>query len=32
MAKISDELRKWCESENGTGCGGFVTRYSSEKL
>lgn len=32
MDKISDELRKWCESENGTGCGGFVTGYSSEKL
>lgn len=30
--KISDELRRWCESENGTGCGGFVTGYSSEKL
>lgn len=32
MSKISDELREWCESENETGCGGFVTGYSFEEL
>lgn len=30
--EISDELRKWCESENGTGCGGFVTKKISDEL
>ena len=30
--EISDELREWCESENGTGCGGFVTKKISDEL
>ena len=30
--EISDELRRWCESENGTGCGGFVTKKISDEL
>ena len=34
--EISDELRKWCESENGTGCGGgcggFITKKISDEL
>ena len=32
MAKISDEIRKWCASENDTECGGFVTKVSFDEL
>lgn len=32
MSKISDELRNWCESEDGTECGGFVTKASFNKI
>lgn len=32
MSKISDEIRNWCEFEDGTECGGFVTKASFNKL
>lgn len=32
MSKISDEIRNWCEFEDGTECGGFVTKASFDKL
>ena len=32
MAKISDEIRKWCASENDTECGGFVTKVRFDEL
>ncbi len=32
MSSISDEIRKWCEFEDGTECGGFVTKASFDKL
>ena len=32
MSSISDEIRKWCEFEDGTECGGFVTKASFNKL
>lgn len=30
--KVSDEIRNWCEFEDGTECGGFVTKASFDKL
>ena len=30
--KVSDEIRNWCEFEDGTECGGFVTKASFNKL
>ena len=32
MTRISDEIRNWCEFEDGTECGGFVTKASFDKL
>lgn len=32
MSSISDEIRNWCEFEDGTECGGFVTKVSFNKL
>lgn len=32
MIKISDEIRNWCEFEDGTECGGFVTKASFNKI
>ena len=32
MTDISDEIRKWCASENDTECGGFVTKVSFDEL
>lgn len=32
MIKISDQIRNWCEFEDGTECGGFVTKASFNKL
>ena len=32
MSKISDEIRNWREFEDGTECGGFVTKASFNKL
>lgn len=30
--KVSDEICNWCEFEDGTECGGFVTKASFDKL
>lgn len=30
--KISDEIRNWCEFEDATECGGFVTKASFNKI
>lgn len=30
--KVSDEIRNWCEFEDGTECGGFVTKASFNKI
>lgn len=30
--KVSDEIRNWCEFEDGTECGDFVTKASFDKL
>lgn len=32
MSSISDEIRNWREFEDGTECGGFVTKASFDKL
>lgn len=32
MSSISDEIRTWCEFEDGTECGGFVTKASFNKI
>ena len=32
MSKISDEIREWCKFEDGTECGGFVTKASFNKI